>query len=85
MSEVIRPGRLITMGTSVDEKRQWAIRIPDSDGNTHWLNIAAPRGAGNVVWHVVGTRLVLSPDLLERVLRVAVTAQALAARDRRDW
>ena len=69
----------------MDERRQWALRIPDSDGNTHWLNIAAPRGAGNVVWHIEGMRLVLSPDLLDRVLRVAATARALAARDRGAW
>ena len=69
----------------MDEKRQWAVRIPDSTGKTHWLNIAAPRGAGNVVWHIEGIRLVLSPDLLARVLRLSGTAQMLAMRDRNRW
>jgi hypothetical protein len=76
---------LIHYVSTMDERRQWKVRIPDSSGNEHWLGIAAPPGAGNVVWHIDGKRLVLSPDLLSRVLRVSATAQVLAIRDRNRW
>lgn len=68
----------------MDERRQWNCRIPDSTGETQWLSIAVPRGAGNVVLHVNGVRLVLSPALLARVVGIFMSAQILAMQDRRS-
>lgn len=80
-----RLSHAVAIVINVDERRQWQVKIPDSAGEEHWLRIAAPPGAGNVVWHLDGVRLVLSPDLLARVLRLSTTAQVLAMRDRNRW
>lgn len=69
----------------MDERRHWAVRLHDSAGGEHWLHIAVPFAAGNVVCHIEGLRLVISPEVLARILRIAAAAQSLAVQDRARW